>query len=60
MISKAQLLNSLNTLPDNISVDQLIEHLLLLEKIQLGLADAKAGKVNSKEEARNKLSKWLK
>jgi len=60
MITKTQLLNSMGDLPENLSVDQMIEHLLLLEKVQAGLEDSKAGRINTKEEAKQKLSKWLK
>ncbi|HCS21548.1 MAG TPA: hypothetical protein DIW47_13475 [Bacteroidetes bacterium] len=60
MITKTQLFNSMGNLPENLSVDQIIEHLLLLEKVQLGLEDSKAGRINTKEEAKQKLDKWLK
>ena len=41
-------------------VNKLSVQNVLIEKIQNGLADSKNYKINSKEEARRKLSKWLK
>lgn len=60
MITKTQLINTLDNLPENISIDQIIDHLIFIEKIQKGMEDSKNGRVNSKNEAKKKLSKWLK
>jgi len=60
MITKTQTKNSLENLPENVTVDQVIDQLLFIEKIQKGLDDSKNGRINSKEEAKEKLSKWIK
>jgi len=60
MITKTQLINSLNKLPENLTVDQVIDHIIFVEKVQKGLDDVAQGRVNSKNEARDKLKKWLK
>lgn len=60
MITKTQLLNSLNSMPENLTVDQLIDKIIFLEKVQKGLSDSDNKKTNSKEEAAKKLNKWLK
>lgn len=57
MITKAQIINSLDKLPDNLTIDQLVDHLIIVEK---GLDDSLNGRVNTKEEAKEKLSMWLK
>jgi hypothetical protein len=59
MITKTQIINSLNQLPEKLTIDQLIEHLIFIEKVQNGLDDSNSGKVNSKEETKKKLIKWL-
>jgi predicted transcriptional regulator len=59
MITKTNLINSLDKLPENLTVDQVIDHIIFVEKIENGLEDSKNGKVNTKEEARLKLKKWL-
>jgi predicted transcriptional regulator len=60
MITKTQIKNSLDNLPENVTVDQVIDQLIFIEKIQKGLDDSKNGRINSKEEAKEKLSKWIK
>jgi hypothetical protein len=60
MITKTNLINSLDKLPENLTVNQVIDHIIFVEKIENGLEDSKNGKVNTKEEARLKLKKWLK
>ncbi|MCF8358386.1 MAG: hypothetical protein K9H26_06480 [Prolixibacteraceae bacterium] len=59
MITKTQIINSLDRLPENISIDQLVDHLIFVEKVQKGLDDFLNGRTNTKEEAKQKLSKWL-
>ncbi len=60
MITKTQIINSLDKLPENLTVEQVIDHLIFIEKVQKGLDDSVNGRVNTKEEARQKLNKWLK
>jgi len=60
MITKTQLIDTLNKLPENLTIDQLIDHIIFVEKVQKGLADSAEGRIHSKEEAKHKLNKWLK
>ncbi len=59
MITKTQIKNSLKNLPENISIDQMIDHLIFIEKVQKGQDDSKNERINSKEEAKKKLKKWV-
>ena len=54
MITRTNLINSLDKLPENLTVDQVIDHIIFVEKIENRLEDSKNGKVNTKEEARLK------
>jgi hypothetical protein len=60
MITKTQLINSLDKLPDNLTIDQVIDHIVFVEKVQKGLNDSQNGRTNTIDEAKQKLSKWLK
>lgn len=60
MITKTQLINSLDKLPESLTIDQVIDHLMFIDKIQKGLDDSANGRVNTKEEAKEKLKRWLK
>ena len=60
MLTKTQIQNAFDSLPENVSVEQVIEHLIFLDKVQKGLDDSEGGRINSVEEAKQKLTKWLK
>lgn len=60
MITKSQIINSLDTLPENLTIDQVVDHLIFIEKIQKGLEDSENNRINTKEEAKEKLKRWLK
>ena len=60
MLTKTQIINSLEKLPENVTIDQVIDHLIFIEKIQKGLNDSDTGRTKDKVEAREKLKKWLK
>lgn len=60
MITKTRLINSLEKLPENLSIDDLVNHMVLIEKVQKGLDDVTSGKLNTKSGAQKKLGKWLK
>lgn len=55
-----QLINSLDKLPENLTTDQVVDHIIFVEKVQKGLSDSVNGNINSKEEAKQKSGKWLK
>jgi predicted transcriptional regulator len=59
-MKKAQILETIQSMPDEFSVDELIERLMILHKIEEGQRQVQAGKVYTEEEAKKKLDKWLK
>ena len=60
MLTKKEVLESIRSLPEKFDAEAAIEKIVLLEKIRTGLEQSAAGQVVSKEEARKRLSKWLK
>lgn len=48
MITKTQIIHSLEKLPESLTVDQMIDHLIFLEKIQKGIDDSKKGSLSRK------------
>jgi hypothetical protein len=60
MITKTKLMQSVQQLPEEFSIDELIERLIVIQKIESGLKDSAEAKVNTEAEAKEKLSKWLK
>ncbi len=59
MITKTQLIDTLGHLPENLTIDQVIDHKIFIEKVHKGLTDSFVGRVNTKEEAKLKLNKWF-
>ena len=60
MLVKEKVLETIRSLPDEFSLDELFERLILLEKINTGLQEVEEGKVVSQEEAKEKMKKWQK
>lgn len=59
-MKKAQLLETIQDMPEEFPVDDLIERLMILQKIEEGQKQIQAGQSYTEEEARKKLEKWLK
>ncbi len=51
MITKDQVINSLKEMPDQFSIDELMDKLILLQKIEAGLEQSKKGEVYSTRES---------
>jgi len=60
MLTKNEVIKSLQTLPDKFQAEDAIERIVFLEKIRIGLEQSDNGKVLNKDKARKRLSKWLK
>ena len=60
MINKKQLIDTINELPNKFSAEEIIDRIILMQKIDLGLEQSKSGKVLTESDARKKLKKWLK
>jgi predicted transcriptional regulator len=53
--AKKLLRDALDKLPDDATVEEAMEHLLFLAKIEQGIAEADAGKTLTHEAVRNRL-----
>jgi hypothetical protein len=60
MIRKEMLLNTANQLPDEFSLDELIDRLVLLQKIEEAQEQSRNGQGFSTEEARKMVKRWSK
>lgn len=60
MLTKEKIIEAIKDLPVKFSVDDLMDRIMLLKKIELGLEQSEAGKVVSTEQAKERLAKWLK
>ena len=60
MLTKDKVINSLKDMPDKFSINELIDKLILLQKIETGLEQSKNGEIYSMQEAKEMLKQWSK
>jgi predicted transcriptional regulator len=58
--AKDKMLQAVQALPDDASIEDAMERLLFLAKIEKGLQQADAGQTIPHQEVRERLAKWLK
>jgi predicted transcriptional regulator len=59
MTTKQQIIHAIEDLPDEASIEDAVERLHLLLKVERGLAQADAGHMVTHEEARKRMARWL-
>ena len=60
MLTKDRVRKTIDRLPDNFTVDQLVEELVVLNKIEEGLIDVEQGRVFTTDQLKKELKAWLK
>jgi predicted transcriptional regulator len=57
---KQQMLKVIEELPDDAGVDEALDRLYLLYKVERGLRQAERGELLTQEEVRERMAKWVK
>ena len=60
MLTKEKLNRTINNLPDKFTIDELIDKLIFMEKVEEGLLQSDESKVVSNEDVKNMIDKWSK
>jgi len=60
MLTKDKVKKTVDRLPETFTVDQIVEELVILDKIEEGLKDIEEGKVFSTDQVKEELKSWLK
>lgn len=60
MLTKEEVLKTVNDLPGEFSFEDILDRLMLLNKIDIGLEQSNNGETLSTKEAEESLAKWLK
>ncbi len=60
MLTKTNVIKTLARFPDNFSIDELVDEMILLDKIERGIQDADDGKVISENELDKRIEEWSK
>lgn len=58
-MKKTIAIESISKLADEVSIDEILERLIIIEKIEKGRQQVAEGKINTAEETKAKLNKWL-
>ena len=59
MTTKEKMLEAVGTLPDDAGIEDAMERLYFLAKIEKGIQEADAGRTIPHEEVTRRVSKWL-
>ena len=57
---KENIIEMIKALPNDVSMEDIIEAIYVRQKIEKGLKDSEEGKLFSHEEAKERLARWLK
>jgi predicted transcriptional regulator len=57
---KQNILNAVQQLPEQTSIDEVMELLFILSKVERGCLEADEGKIFSHQEAEERMKRWLK
>lgn len=60
LLDKKKVLQSIKGLPDKFSVDDVVDRMIILEKLERAIADSEAGRTLTLAEAKKRHAKWLK
>jgi len=60
MLTKEKIIEAIKDMPNKFSVDDLLERIMLMQKIEIGIEQSSTGKVVSTDQAKERLKKWLK
>ena len=59
MLAKERVMAAVQELSDSFSVEELFDKVILLEKIERGMQQSRAGQVKGTAQAKEQLRKWL-
>ncbi len=59
MLTKEILKEQIERFPDEFTIDELVEKLILIEKIETGNKQSERGNVISEQEMENEIEKWF-
>jgi hypothetical protein len=60
MLTREKVNKTVNRLPASFTIDELIDELLFIEKVEVGYQQSEAGKVVSNEDVKLIIDKWSK
>jgi len=59
MTTKDKIISCINMLPDSVTIDDILDQIMLVEKIEKGIDQSNRNQVVSDDELDKRLGKWL-
>ena len=59
MLTKEKIIKLIENMPEKFSIEEVIERIVLLQKIEIGLEQSENGETYSTEELRKEFKKWF-
>jgi len=60
LLTKERTYHTIEKLPESFPAEYLIDQLVFVAKVEKGLEQSQKGEINTKEQTKDKLFKWLK
>ena len=60
MLTKDNVIKTISKFPDTFSLDEIVDKLIFMDKVEKGLDQSLRNEVHTTQEARKRLVKWLK
>jgi len=60
MLTKTKLIEQIEKFPEEFSIDELVERLILIEKVELGLKQSENGEIISDSDLDKEIEQWFK
>lgn len=60
MLTKTKLIEQIEKFPEEFSIDELVERLILIEKVELGLKQSENGEIVSDSDLDKEIEQWFK
>ncbi len=60
MLTKTKLIEQIEKVPEGSSIDELVERLILIEKVELGLKQSENGEIISDSDLDKEIEQWFK
>lgn len=60
MLTKERVIQTISKLPDQFTIDDVVEKLILIKKIEKGMVDSENDNVYTEEEVEKEMKEWLK
>ena len=58
-ITKKRLIKQIKTFPDEISIDEVIERLIVIEKLEIRIKESDNNETISEEDLKNEIATWF-